>query len=144
MVHEDTRGVRCAHKRTYVCACAWTALLDLGARMSAHHSCATSVCVCVCVRAGIVGDDALQTRVKSRRGREFLCASRPVFPLASPPSSAARQPPSLRYVTPFLPLPYLSSPPRARLTTVAVSRVVAGGWGGQVERAVQREEKEEG
>lgn len=36
-------------KRTYVCACTWTALLDLGARMSAHHSCATSVCVCVCV-----------------------------------------------------------------------------------------------
>lgn len=81
------------------CVCVQTALLDLGARMSEHHSCATSVCVCVRVRAGIVGDDALQTRVKSRGGREFLCASRPVFPLASPLPSAARQPPlaPLRY-----------------------------------------------
>lgn len=133
MVHEDMRGVWCAHVYVCVCVlgvCVRTALLDLGARMSEHHSCATSICVCVCVRvrAGIVGDDALQTRVKSRGGREFLCASRPVFPLASPLPSAARQTPSPPYVTPFAPLPLrLSSPLRARLTTVAVSRVVAGG-----------------
>lgn len=46
MLH-GPRGVRSAYERTYVFVCAWTALLDLGARMSAHHSCATSMCVCV-------------------------------------------------------------------------------------------------
>lgn len=69
--------------------------------------------MCVFVCAGIVGDDALQSRVKSRGGREFLCASRPVFPLASSPLSVARQPPSPRYVTPLpAPTPSLFSSSR--------------------------------
>lgn len=59
------------------------------------HGCMS--CVCGRVRVYVnpcVGDDALQTRVKSRGGREFLCASRPVLP--SPPPSAAQQPSSPR------------------------------------------------
>lgn len=84
MVHEeDTRGVWCARAR--VC----TAFLDLARELGARHPCERMcVCVRVCARARVrvyvnpcVGDDALQTRVKSRGGREFLCASRPVLPL---------------------------------------------------------------
>lgn len=91
----STRGAE--RVRTYVCVCM---CMDCASGSWGAYECAPLVCyehvcvgVCVRVRAGIVGDDALQTRVNSRGGREFLCASRPVFPLASPPSSQRGNPP---------------------------------------------------
>lgn len=100
----------CMHGvRTYVCACA-RALAH--ARLYVRRR---RVCTPVCARTRVnpcVGDDALQTRVKSRGGREFLCASRPVlllllFLVPSPPPSAAQQPssPRSRHPTPWSPSP---------------------------------------
>lgn len=91
--------------------------------MKVYRPCATSLnarartCVypCVCMRLSArVGDDALQTWVKSRGGREFLCASRPV-PLPCPPfvssvRSAATLPPPA--ASPFV-LPSVSVLPLA-------------------------------
>lgn len=114
VAHEDMRGVWCTRAR--VC----TALHDLARACGCAppvsrecvyvgyvHARASVRCVCGHVARvyvnPCVGDDALQTRVKSRGGREFLCAPRPVLP--SPPPSAAQQPssPRSRHPTPWSP-----------------------------------------
>lgn len=139
-IHEGCGG------RARVCTC--TALLDL----ARAYECAppvlrVDVCLrarararaCVCfVRVRVhaceyvyvsarVGDDALQTRVKSRGGREFLCASRPVplrlhYPQRGNPPFPAHV---ILHPSPSAHLPGLHS--RPAYSRGAVSRVVAGG-----------------
>lgn len=119
----------CMHGvRTYVCTCARSRTLGC---MCAACRRVCNPCVCTYTRVNpCVGDDALQTRVKSRGGREFLCASRPVLLLLlllvpSPPPSAAQQPssPRSRHPTPWSPSPSPRTlPPRAQLTAVGPFR----------------------
>lgn len=107
---------------TYVRVC-------VRARVRARSAVCASrrVCTPVCARTRVnpcVGDDALQTRVKSRGGREFLCASRPVLLLVpSPPPSAATLLSPLASSYPLVPLPITPyAPPRAQLTAVGPFR----------------------
>lgn len=144
--HEDTRGVWYAYARAYVCESRFSILERIyeSVPFVCYKLERAYTCVHPCVRMRVsarVGDDALQTWVKSRGGREFLCASRPV-PRPPPPvssvHSAATLLPPLRHPSSSLLPP--SSLSRPAYNHGAVSRVVAGGRGGRVERAMHREE----
>lgn len=162
---DTRRGVWCTETRARARAsarmCAHCATRSLSQRMSARHQC-PRLCVCtyvctyasvcrrayVCVRVRVYARRAcrrrcaLQTRVKSRGGREFLCASRVLSPFVSVRS--ARQPPRspLRHSTPSCSRP---SPSRL-LSSSSPSRPAYQPWGrfesgsrwmreGRVERA---------